>query len=85
VRDAPWRNSLSVAPALGLTPHDMKIEIRIGVPNPETVDKAAVAAVLPYGNGTVDVVDGGLLIPNDAGTDATMIAHAAVVVRLDVP
>jgi uncharacterized protein (TIGR02058 family) len=85
VRDALWRNSLSVAPALSLTPHDMKIDIRIGVPKPETVDKAAVLAVLPYGNGNVEVVEGGLLIPNDAGTAATMIAHAAVVVRHDVP
>jgi hypothetical protein len=54
------------------------------VPKPESVDKAVVLAVLPYGKGTVEVVEGGLLIPNDAGTDATMIAHAAVVVRLDV-
>jgi uncharacterized protein (TIGR02058 family) len=84
VRDALWRNSLSIAPALGLTPDQMHIDIRIGVPNPQTVDKAAVLSVLPYGKGSVEVVEGGLLIPNDTGTDATMIAHAAVVVRLDV-
>jgi uncharacterized protein (TIGR02058 family) len=84
VRDALWRNSLSIAPALGLSLDAMQIDIRIGVPKPETVDKAAVLAVLPYGKGTVEVVDGGLVIPNDAGSDATMIAHAAVVVRLDV-
>ena len=34
--------------------------------------------------GTVNVVEGGLQIPNDAGTDSTLIAHAAAVVRLDL-
>jgi len=33
----------------------------------------------------VNVIDGGLEIPNDAGTDATLIAHAAAIVRLDLP
>ena len=46
--------------------------------------KAAVLAVLPHGTGTVNVVEGGLEIPNDAGTNSTVIANAAAVVRLDV-
>jgi hypothetical protein len=41
--------------------------------------------VLPHGTGTVRVVEGGLEIPNETGTDSTMIAHAAAVVRLDLP
>jgi hypothetical protein len=49
------------------------------------VDKAEVLAVLPHGTGTVNVVDGGLEIFNDPGTSSTLIAHAAAVVRLDVP
>jgi uncharacterized protein (TIGR02058 family) len=85
LRDALWRNSLSIADALGLPREAMQIEVMIGVPRPQTVDKAAVLAVLPYGNGTVRVVDGGLEIANDTGTDSTLIAHAAAVVRLDVP
>jgi hypothetical protein len=43
-----------------------------------------VLAVLPHGTGTVTVVEGGLEIPNDAGTNSTVLAHAAAVVRLDV-
>jgi hypothetical protein len=43
-----------------------------------------VLAVLPHGTGTVSVVEGGLEIPNDAGTGSTLIANAAAVVRLDV-
>jgi hypothetical protein len=43
-----------------------------------------VLAVLPHGTGIVHVVEGGLEIVNDAGTDSTVIANAAAVVRLDI-
>jgi uncharacterized protein (TIGR02058 family) len=62
----------------------MRVEIIIGVPEPDKVDREAVLAVLPHGTGTVEVVEGGLEIPNDAGTDSTVIANAAAVVRLDL-
>jgi uncharacterized protein (TIGR02058 family) len=84
LRDALWHNSLSIAPALGQTVNDMIVDIHIGVPRPELVDKAEVLAVLPYGKGSVTVVEGGLEIPNDAGTSSTMIANACVVVSLDI-
>jgi hypothetical protein len=48
------------------------------------VDKAQVLAVLPYGKGSVTVVEGGLEIRNDNGTDSTLIANACAVVSLDV-
>jgi uncharacterized protein (TIGR02058 family) len=75
LRDALWHNSLSVADA---------VEVTIGVPHPDLVDKEAVLAVLPHGTGTVRVVEGGLEIPNDAGTNTTVIANAAAVVRLEL-
>ncbi|HUB48997.1 MAG TPA: Lin0512 family protein [Acetobacteraceae bacterium] len=84
LRDALWHNSLSVADALGQDVDAMQVDVTIGVPHPEKVDKAAVLAVLPHGTGTVTVVEGGLEIPNDAGTNSTVLAHAAAVVRLDV-
>ena len=43
-----------------------------------------VLAVLPYGTPTLEVVEGGLEIANEDGSDVTLIAHAAVVVRLDI-
>ena len=55
------------------------------MPHPEKVNKEEVLAVLPHGAGTVTVVEGGLEIPNDAGTSSTVLAHAAAVVRLDIP
>ena len=84
LRDALWHNSLSIAEAVGLPVDAMRVEVTIGVPHPERVDKAAVLAVLPHGTGTVIVVEGGLEIPNDAGTDGMVLAHAAAIVRLDV-
>ena len=84
LRDALWHNSLSVARALGVPTDSMVVEILIGVPRPERVDKAAVLAVLPHGTGTVKVVEGGLEISNDEGTDSTVIANAAAIVHLDI-
>ena len=84
LRDALWHNSLSVANALGRPTDAMVVDVRIGVPRPDLVDRPAVLAVLPHGTGTVEVVEGGLEIINDAGTGSTVMAHAAAVVRLDV-
>ena len=84
LRDALWHNSLGIANAIGLDTDSMHVEVTIGVPKPDQVDKAQVLAVLPHGTGTVTVVEGGLEIPNDAGTGSTLIANAAAVVRLDL-
>src|ERR1700730_725305 len=84
LRDALWHNSLSIATALGQPLDAMIVDVHIGVPRPELVDKAQVMAVLPHGKGTVTVVEGGLEIHNDAGTNSTLIANACVVVSLDI-
>lgn len=85
VRDALWRNYLLIADALGQPRDNMVIEVTIGAPRPETIDKAAVAAVFPYGQITVSCQEGGLEIPTPDGDDSTLLAHAAVVVRMNVP
>src|SRR4051794_41982508 len=83
VRDALWHNSLSIATALGQPLDAMIVDVHVGVPRPELVDQAQVMAVLPHGKGSVTVVEGGLEIRNDQGTDSTLIANACVVVSLD--
>lgn len=85
LRDALWHNSLSIAAALGKDTDSMVVEVRIGVPKPDLVNKAEVLAILPHGTGTVAVVEGGLEIFNDEGTSSTVIAQAAAIVRLDLP
>jgi uncharacterized protein (TIGR02058 family) len=85
LRDALWHNSLTIAAALGQDTDAMRVEVTIGVPHPEQVDREQVLAVLPHGTGTVAVVDGGLEIANEQGTNATLIANAAAIVWLDIP
>ena len=85
LRDALWHNGRSVADAVGLPVDAMQVDVTIGVPRPDRVDEQAVLAVLPRGTGTVRVIEGGLEIPNDTGTNKTVIANAAAVVRLDIP
>ena len=84
LRDALWHNSLTIGAAVGQPVDAMQVEVLIGVPRPEEVDKDAVLAILPHGTGSVTVVEGGLEIPNDEGTATTVIANCCAIVRLDV-
>lgn len=84
LRDALWHNSLTVTRALGMDVDSMEVEVTIGAPHPERVDREQVLAVLPHGTGTVNVVEGGLEIMNEDGTGSTIIANAAAIVRLDI-
>src|SRR3954454_6939802 len=72
LRDALWHNSLSVANALGQPVDAMRVEVPIGVPPPELVDKEACMAVLPHCFGTVAVFEGGLEFANYDGTILTV-------------
>jgi len=77
VSDAIRHSSLGFVRMLGKTPHDMFVDVTIGVPDPGAVDTSAVAKELPYGTVTVKAVKGGLEIPAESGGDAITIANAA--------
>ena len=83
VKDALHRNSLTVAPALGFPREAMLVDIRVGVPNPETVDTREVAKCAPYGVVSVEAVKGGLSVDHYSES-ATIIASAIVSVSFDV-
>ena len=85
LQDAIWRTSLTAARELGKSGDDMHIEVLIGVPRPEEVDKERVRQVLPYGHSVVKCVAGGLEIPTSCGTGSTIMANAAAIVSLDLP
>ena len=84
LRDELWHNSLTIGAAVGQDVDAMQVEVLIGVPKPDLVDKDQVLAILPHGTGTVTLVEGGLEIPNDEGTNSTVIANCCAIVRLDV-
>jgi uncharacterized protein (TIGR02058 family) len=85
VQDALHHSSLSVIRTLGLDSKTMQVEVTIGVQKPEAVDAAAVKASLPHGQVTVNVVKGGLDIPEEGQHDRAVIASAAIAVRFDLP
>jgi uncharacterized protein (TIGR02058 family) len=83
VSDAIRHSSVGFFRMVGKTPHDMFVDVTVGVPDPGAVDTSAVAKELPYGTVTVTAVKGGLEVPAEQGSDAIIIANAAVVVSLD--
>jgi len=84
VQDALHHSSLSFIRALGLDSRKMEVEVTIGVQQPDRVDRAVVQASLPHGVVTVNVVKGGLDVPDEEAGDVAVIASAAVAVRLDL-
>ena len=85
VDDALHHSSLSFLRALGIAPAAMHVEVTIGVQKPEQVDASAVKAALPHGQVTVKVVKGGLDVVDDENRDVTVIASAAIAVRVRHP
>ena len=85
VQDAIHHSSLSFIRALDMDAEAMQVEVTIGVQKPDQVDADTVKAVLPHGQVTVIVTKGGLDVPDIQANDLTVIASAAVAVRIDVP
>ena len=84
VEDAIHHSSLTFVRTLGVDPRAMQVEVTIGVQRPDKVDAEAVKAVLPHGQITVNVVKGGLDVPDEESGDVAVIASAAVAVRLEL-
>lgn len=87
VSDAIRHSSLNFFSVLDKSPNDMQITVKIGAGDPAAVDTQQVAAQLPYGRITVEVVPGGLDVPSDpavsASNDLMVIVNAAVLVCFD--
>jgi uncharacterized protein (TIGR02058 family) len=85
VQDALHHSSLAFIRSLGLDSKKMQVEVTIGVQEPAKVDAAAVKASLPHGQVKVNVVKGGLNVPEGEGHDMAVIASAAIAVRFEMP
>src|SRR6266700_7454939 len=83
VFDALHHSSLGFQRLLGKTADDMRVDVTIGVPKPEAVDRQAVLETLPHGNGHINVVHGGLQVLYEKGDDGWLIANAIIVVSID--
>lgn len=84
VEDAVHHSSLVLLRTLDIDPGTMRVDVTIGVQQPERVNPEAIKAVLPHGQVTVNTVKGGLDIPNAGPGDLSVIADAAITVHLDL-
>ena len=85
VDDAIHHSSLSFVRNLGLDAKKMEVTVTVGVQKPELVDAEKVKAKLPHGQVTVHVVKGGLDVPDIENNDITVLASAAIAVRMELP
>ncbi len=85
VSDALQHGSLTFIRAFGIDPESMQVDVTIGVQRPEAVDPGPVKAAVPHGRVNVQVVHGGLDVPDEERDDVAVIASAAVEVRVALP
>ncbi|MEO0638067.1 MAG: Lin0512 family protein, partial [Pseudomonadota bacterium] len=84
LQNALRQNSLTVADAFGVPRDQMIVTIRIGVQKPDAVDRDTVAALLPYGERTVEVEFGGMDGAKADGSPGPILANAVVLVDLEL-
>ena len=44
-------------------PNDMKVHVRIGVPFPDKINTNKVLRAVPFGEKSIEVINGGMLVP----------------------
>ena len=91
VRNAIAHNALlGIWEVAGLShPNEMMVEVQVAVPYPEAVRSEEVLAVLPFGQKSLNLKTGGMVVPGRAITelddknDEMLIAVAAVTVWVE--
>lgn len=84
VNDALHHSSIVLFKSLGYHHLDMRVQVTIGVQQPELVDTAVVAAELPRGRAEVKVVYGGLDVHDYERATTHVVATAAVAAFLPI-
>lgn len=77
IEDAIRHSALPIFSSLDLSTDAMRVQVTVGVQDPDQVDTAALEANLPRGHATVRAVKGGLNVENPAG-NTIVVASAAV-------
>lgn len=78
IEDAIRHSALPIFEATGLTHDQMRVQVTIGVQEPDAVDCDALAEELPRGRAEVRAVKGGLNVENPETGGCIVIAQAAV-------
>ncbi|MFD3191482.1 Lin0512 family protein [Sedimentitalea sp. HM32M-2] len=77
IEDAIRHSALPIFATLDLDTDAMRVQVTVGVQEPDKVDVAALVEKLPRGRAEVRAVSGGLNIDNPAG-NTIVVASAAV-------
>ncbi|PUB15408.1 uncharacterized protein (TIGR02058 family) [Yoonia sediminilitoris] len=78
IEDAIRHSTLPIFQSINLDHTEMRVQVTVGVQEPDKLDAAALTAGLPRGRATVQAVKGGLNIPNHETGDTAVVATAAV-------
>ena len=78
IEDAMRHSSIPLFERLGISHAAMRVQVTVGVPNPDGIDLPALTKTLPRGNAQVTAVKGGLKITNPDTGNVTIVASAAI-------
>lgn len=78
IQDALHHSSLVMFKSLGLDHADMRVNVTVGVQEPDKLDISALTAELPRGRATVTGVVGGLNVDDPENEQTHVIATAAI-------
>lgn len=78
IEDAIRHSAIPMFEAIGISHDQMRVQVTIGVQEPDRVDCAALAEKLPRGRAEVTAVFGGLNVTNPDTGNTLVIASAAV-------
>jgi uncharacterized protein (TIGR02058 family) len=64
---------------------DMVVEVTVAIPNPDEVNAESVLSIVPHDKPNLKIIQGGMEIEGREGSgDFTIIANAAVIVKLNI-
>ena len=78
VQDALHHSSIVLFKSLGYDHRNMRVQVTVGVQEPDKVDLSIVAAELPRGRAEITVVHGGLNVVDTDQNTTHVIATAAI-------
>ncbi|WP_158774219.1 Lin0512 family protein [Cobetia sp. L2A1] len=84
VQDALHHSSIVLFQSLGIDHKEMRVDVTIGVQQPDAVDIDVVTRELPRGRAEVTVVHGGLNVHDEDNERTHVVATAAIAAMLDI-
>lgn len=78
IEDAFRHSTLPIFQSIGMPTNAMRVQVTVGVQEPDKLDTAALADMLPRGKATVIATKGGHNVHNPETNDTAVIATAAI-------